>query len=162
MDRVYAAQPGSHANPDYVLEDRQQGGYQYKDDPKSAYEDPQAVSAPSYDGELSEKEEEDTPYAGSGDQSSFKRIGLHALRLGFTITFMGLILAIPLFVTMKEAYDLSGDNHIQNRNFVFWFFVWMEIMFAAGAGADIFALLFPYIFYMVAKWINPAHRRCKP
>ena len=156
MERAYG-----QVNSDYALGNQQQNGYHYRDDPKSGYEHPQAVSSQSYDAELSEKEEDDTPYAGSGDQSSFRRIGLHILRLVFTITLIGLILAIPLFITKKQAYDLSFTNHIQDKNFVFWFFVWLEATFAAGAAANIFALIFPYVFYVVAKWVNPAHRRCK-
>ena len=159
MDRIFGTNRAAQNNPDYALEDPQRNGYHYKDDPKSGYEHPQAAQL--YDGELSEKEEDDTPYAGSGDQSSFKRIGLHILQLTFTIALIGLILAIPIFITMKAAFDLSLDNTIQNKNFVFWFFVWMEVIFAGAAIANICALIFPYIFYIVAKWINPAHRRCK-
>ena len=156
MERAYG-----QVNLDYASGNQQQNGYDYRDDPKSGYQHPQAVSSQLYNAELSEKEEDDAPYSGSGNQSSFGRIGLHILRLVFTITLIGLILAIPIFITMQQAYDLSFNNHTQNRNFVFWFFVWMEATFVAGAAANVFALIFPYVFYAVAKWVNPAHRRCK-
>ena len=158
MDRVYAGHRGGYSNPDYALDDAQHNGF-YQDEAKPTYVNGYPMVTQISDNET--ETEEDTPYASSGQQSSFKRTALHIGRLLLTVVLIGLILAIPLFITMNQRTDLGVDDATQNRNFIFWFFTWLEFTFASAIAANIFALIFPYMFYFIAKWVNPAHRRCE-
>ena len=107
------------------------------------------------------QEDVDSPYD-SGARSALKRIGLHAARFFAVVALFIGLLAIPWAVNWDYA-DIgdSTNDYDQARNIIYWIFYWLWLVWIIGSAVHLFALLLPYIFWFVAKYVNPAHRRCE-
>ncbi|KAK0710046.1 hypothetical protein B0T26DRAFT_653339 [Lasiosphaeria miniovina] len=86
-----------------------------------------------------------------------------ALKYLIIMAVPGLLLAIPIFVTMNNK-DLDDDaidaaDQRQTRQLVFWLFLWLEVSWLGGCVAYGIGCALPYIFRFVARYVNPAHAR---
>jgi hypothetical protein len=99
----------------------------------------------------------------------------HGLRrLAYAIKWLvvtvavGAVISIPMIMTRATLnVDESGniddvlERYFQQQyqNLVFWLFAWLLTTWIAACLFHLAALAFPYCFRIVAKFINPAHRR---
>ena len=105
------------------------------------------------------EEAEDSPYKMLSRRER-NRIILHAVRFVLTTVVIAIFLAIPLFVLAGYA-DVgdSIDDNLQKKNAVYWGFAWILSAWVIGCFFHFIALILPYVFWIVAKFVNPAHRR---
>ena len=102
---------------------------------------------------------EDSPYKVLSRRER-KRVFFHALRFVLITVIVGIILCIPIFVYRDyKGIDNSKDPAVQNENLVYWLFAWFLTSWLIACFFNFIGLLFPYIFWIVAKFVNPAHRR---
>lgn len=75
----------------------------------------------------------------------------------FIIAFL---LTIPILVTFdaRETTEDDAKSRIR-KNLVFWIFITLLANWAFVGVFYIIAMLFPYIFRLVAHYVNPAHER---
>jgi hypothetical protein len=116
---------------------------------------------PSWVSVVKDSDELDNPYK-SGSSGGFKRVAFHALRIILVAGIIAVLLAIPTIV-LQDFADVSGstDDTLQNKNAVYWIFIWLLFTWVAGSVSHVLALMLPYIFWIIAKFVNPAHRKCK-
>ena len=102
------------------------------------------------------------------EEVSFWRLALYAVRYFFIVTIVGIGLAVPLVLYRTDksfGYDDDDENKIaaqiakQQNNLIFYVFCWLEATWLAACVCHLFSLLFPYVFYFVARYVNSAHRR---
>jgi hypothetical protein len=86
---------------------------------------------------------------GARDGGGVDRMFLIAVaRYVTVVVLVGLALAIPIIVA-----------DLQYNNLVFYAFSCLETIWLCGVATDLLALLFPYVFRVVARYVNPAHHR---
>ena len=104
-------------------------------------------------------EDEDSPYK-MLTRKERNRFIFHAIRFVLTVIVIGVLLCVPLFVLADYA-DIgdSTDDSPQRQNLVFWIFTWLFSTWIIACTFHFIALILPYVFWLVAKFVNPAHRR---
>ncbi|KAK4654983.1 hypothetical protein QC762_405790 [Podospora pseudocomata] len=80
--------------------------------------------------------------------------------------FVGIILAIPVIVIgnkdiIKKEDALDDEQFFAQRSekTVYYIFVWLLVTWVCFAITYIFASALPFIFRLVARYVNPAHMR---
>ena len=105
------------------------------------------------------EEVEDSPYKFLSRKERY-RVLFHALRFLLTTVIIAILLSIPLFILHDTAYiDDTADDNIQRKNLVYWFFTWFLVTWLVACFFNLVGLILPYLFWIIAKFINPAHRR---
>ena len=93
---------------------------------------------------------------------------LYVIRYFFIVAFVGMGLAVPLILyrTDKEfGYDDEDEDKIdaaiakEKNNLIFYVFCWLEATWLAACVCHFASLIFPYIFFLIARYVNSAHRR---
>lgn len=119
-------------------------------------------------GAVSVHEEKETQHAHDVDDSPYKilsrkernRVIFHAVRFVLVTVLVAIILCIPLWIFQSyRDVGVTTDDGLQQRNLVWWLFSWFLSTWLIACFFNFIALIFPYLFWVVAKFVNPAHRR---
>ena len=104
------------------------------------------------------KEPEDSPYKLLSKKER-NRVIFRALRFVLTTILVTVLLAIPCFVLAGYADVDTQDKTARKNNLIYWIFLWLVLVWVTTCLFRFFGLVLPYVFYIVAKFVNPAHRK---
>jgi hypothetical protein len=103
-----------------------------------------------------------------------------ALRYFSVVIIVAALLIIPIAITRNDGIiqDEEQEKRGTASNLVFYIFLWLEITWVAGVLADLFAMMLPYIYRLLARsgtrypfwrqatylhgvsrYFNPAHQK---
>ncbi|MCJ1395166.1 hypothetical protein MMC18_008047 [Xylographa bjoerkii] len=80
-----------------------------------------------------------------------------AARYIVVVVFVTVVLAIPIIVTGRQLTNGNSGNYSQVL--VFYLFLWLLTSWIIGCGFNIFWRSFPYLFWWIAGFVNPAHQK---
>jgi hypothetical protein len=81
---------------------------------------------------------------------------LWGVRYAVIVIVVGITLAIPM-VVFRHDQALGDDESLtdrQYRNLIYYLFAWLETTWLSGAAADMLILAFPYLFWLVSRWVG--------
>ena len=93
---------------------------------------------------------------------------LFAIRYFFIVAVVAIGLAVPLILYRTDkSFGFSDDDNtpseaavaVQKNNQIFYVFCWLEATWLAACVCHLAILVLPFVFYVVANYVNIAHRR---
>lgn len=91
------------------------------------------------------------------------QLALYFVRYVVVVAVIGIILAIPVIVFDKdqdlEDTSLEATERRQYNNLIYYIFAWLLTTWMCAVIADLVALSLPYLFRLIARYVNPAHQK---
>ena len=102
---------------------------------------------------------------GDGLQSSTRNLGFghrfplltFAARYTAVVLLVTVILAIPIIATSRTVIHGNSGNYSQVL--VYYLFLWLLTSWLVGCACNLFWRAFPYLFWWIASFVNPAHQK---
>ncbi|MCJ1402346.1 hypothetical protein MMC11_005566 [Xylographa trunciseda] len=98
--------------------------------------------------------QDSTQHLGFGHRFPFLAF---AARYTAAVVFVTVILAIPIIVTGRLWINGNSGNYSQVL--VYYLFLWLLTSWVIGCGFNLSWRAFPYLFWWIAGFVNPAHQK---